>query len=172
MEHENARHRIQALVLQRNSLTIRNNEIDPAPAPQMAPCLHDVRFGHVDADGGEPGPSLFEEVEEASSTASDIKKREAPLITSGEHLMKWPQRLSPNSISRSVQKHFDLSIVTLRGFVRHPAARLEMKILKIVAGPLAPCLLACSLQVMAILATAVDVGQILEEQTRSVEQCG
>jgi hypothetical protein len=45
-----------------------------------------------------------------------------------------------------------------------------MKILKIVAGPFAACLLAQHLPVMAVLTTAVDFRQILEEQARPVEQ--
>ena len=115
---------------------------------------------------------MLKKVEGASGTAANVKKPEAALIASGENLVKWPQRLPPNSISRSVKKHFDLGIVTLRRFLRHPAARLEMKILKIVAGPFATCLIAQHFLVMAILTTAVDVGQILKKQARSVEQYG
>jgi len=97
------------------------------------------------------------------ATARNVKKLEAALIASGENLVKWSQRLSPNSIGRSVKKHFDLGIVTLRRFLRHPAARLEMKILKIVARSFAACLLAQHFLAKALLTTAVDVGQILEE---------
>jgi hypothetical protein len=138
----------------------------------MASCLCDISLRHVDAERGEPGPSLFEKVEEASSPAVNVKKPEAARIASRENLVKWPQRLSPNSISRSIKKHFDLGIVTLRRFLRHPAARLEMKILKIVAGPFAACRLVQHFLVMAILAAAVDARQILEEQAQAVEQYG
>src|SRR5215470_19795251 len=98
MEHENTRHRIVALILQGNSLSIRNNEIDPAPTLQMTSCLRDVGLRHVDAEHGEPGPCLFEKIEGTSSTAANVQKPEAALITSGEYLVEWAQRLSPSSI--------------------------------------------------------------------------
>ena len=90
MEHENARHRILALILQGNSLTIRNNEIDPAPSLQMTSCLCDISLGHVDTEGGQPGPSLFEKVEGTSGTAANVEKSEAALIAPREYLVEWP----------------------------------------------------------------------------------
>src|SRR5260221_6073412 len=74
-----------------------------------------------------------------------------------------------SSIGRSVKKHFDLDVVAPRRIMRHPAARLEMEILQIVAGPFAACFLAQHLKVLAVFTTAVDAGQILEEHARSVE---
>jgi hypothetical protein len=114
VEHENTRYRILALILQGNGLSIRNNEIDPAPTLQMTSCLRDIGLGHVDAERGEPGPSLFEKIEGTSGTAANVQKPEAALITSGEYLVERPQRLSPSSIGRSIKKHFHLRIIALR----------------------------------------------------------
>ena len=136
----------------------------------MSSCLRDIGCGHVDAEGGEPRPSLFEKIQSASGTTAHVNKPEAALITPGKYLVQRPQRLSPRSIRRSVKKYFDLRIVAPRRLERHPAAGLEMKILQIVTGPFAACFLALHLQVFAIFAAAVDAGQVREEHARSVEQ--
>src|SRR5258708_14146248 len=136
----------------------------------MTSCLCDISLGNVDPGGGEPGPRLFEKIENTSGTAAHVDKPEAALVTTGKYLVERSQRLSSSSIGRSVKKHFDLHVVALRRFMRHPAARLEMKILQIVAGPFAACFLAQHLKVLAVFTTAVDAGQILEEHARSVEQ--
>ena len=70
MEQEDACHGILACIIQGNSLAIRNKEIDPAPSLQMTSCLCDISLGHVDAEGREPRPSLFEKVEGTSKRAT------------------------------------------------------------------------------------------------------
>ena len=90
MEQEDACHGILACIIQGNSLAIRNNEIDPAPSLQMTSCLCDISLGHVDAEGREPRPSLFEKVEGTSGTAANVEKSEAALIAPREYLVEWP----------------------------------------------------------------------------------
>src|SRR5258708_32955826 len=121
----------------------------------MTSCLCDISLGHVDTEGGEPGPSLFEKIESTSGTAAHVEKPEAALVTTGKYLVERSQRLSSSRIGRSVKKHFDLDFVTLRRIMVHPAARLEMEILHIVARPFAACFLAQHLIVLAVFPSTV-----------------
>src|SRR5258708_27002870 len=137
----------------------------------MTSCLGDISLGHVETYGGEPWPSLFEKIESTSGAAAHVEKPETALIAPGKYLVERPQRLSPSSVGRSVKKNFDLGIVALRRFMRHPAPRLVIEILQIVAGPFAACFIAQHFKVLAVFTAAVDAGQILEEHARSMEQC-
>ncbi len=93
-----------------------------------------------------------------------------PLITAGENLGKRRQHLAARRIGGAMQQHLDLSVVAAGGIACHPAAGLEMEVLEIIGGPLAAHGLAQHLTRIAILATAVNVGQILEEQARAGEE--
>src|ERR1700720_801061 len=115
--------------------------------------LCEVSLGHVDAQRWEARPSLLEAIETASGTAADVEEPEAALIAPGENLLERRQCLSPRGIRGSMQEHLDLRIVALRRILRHPAARLEVEVLKIVTRPLAKCLLTADLPMLAAFTT-------------------
>ena len=92
------------------------------------------------------------------------------MVASGEDLTERRQRLTPRDVRGAVEEHFDLRIVPLGSFVCHPAARLEMEILQIVAGPLPARLLGQHFAVVAAFPAAVDGGKIFEEEPRAVEK--
>jgi hypothetical protein len=48
------------------------------------------------------------------------------------------QKVPARRIGGPVEENLDLRVISARRIVRHPAARLEMEILQIVAGPLPP----------------------------------
>src|ERR1700681_2813160 len=111
--------------------------------------LGDVSLGHVDAQRSEARPSLLEKIKRASGTAADVEKLEPALIAPGENLMQRRQSLAAGGIRGSMQEHLDLRVVAPRRIPRHPAARLEVEILQIVARPLAAGFLAQNLLVLA-----------------------
>ena len=85
--------------------------------------------------------------------------------------MKLRQGLPPRGIGCPVKENLDLRVISLRRIVHHPAARLEMEVLQIVAGPLPARPLAQNFAVRAALAAPMDFGEILEEKPRAVKQC-
>src|SRR5712692_8249269 len=129
----------------------------------MSPRLGDVSLRHIDSESREARPSLLETVEKTSGAAADVEQLEEALIAPGEKLVQRRQRLSSGRIGRPIEQHLDLGIVSLRRILRHPAARLEVKIPKIVVRPLATRVLGQHLPVVAVLAAAVDFRQVLEE---------
>ena len=70
MEHEDARHRILAVVRYWNLFPAPDDEVDPRPPPQMTLSLLHLCLRHIEADGG--GPSLLGEIQEAPRAAADV----------------------------------------------------------------------------------------------------
>src|ERR1700730_16784174 len=132
--------------------------------------FRDVSLGHVDAERREARPDLLDAIESAPGAAADVEKPEAALIAPGENLMQGRQGLSAGDVRGSMQQHLDLDVVAPRRIPRHPTARLEVKVLKIVAGPLAERLLGADLPMLAAFAPAMNRGQIREEEARPVQQ--
>ncbi len=132
--------------------------------------LGHVGLRHVDPQRRQARPGLLDEVEKAPGAAAEIDEPQAALIAAGEHLVQRRQRLPPDRIGGALEQHLDLGVVALGRLVRHPAARLEVEILQIVVGPLAAGLRAQHFPPLALLAAAVDLRQVLEEQPRAREQ--
>src|SRR5215813_8904550 len=126
---------ILARIRQRNGLGFGDQEIEPAPALQMASGLREVAVRHVETDDGEARPGLLDEVDEAPGTTADVKEFELPLVAPGEDLVQWNERLATDRVGGAVEQHFDLGVVALRGVFGEPATRLEMEVLQIVGGP-------------------------------------
>jgi hypothetical protein len=90
----------------------------------------DISLGHVEPDGGEPEPRLFDEIEATSGTAADVEKPEAALIAPGKYLVARPQRLPPGRVGRSAKKHLDLRIPIIVGGTAIHSTILPLKHLK------------------------------------------
>ena len=103
--------------------------------------------------------------------ATNVKKPQFALITSSKSFIELRQCLASNGVGRTVQKHLDLGVVSFSGIVGHPAARLKMKILQIVGGPLSTRFRAQDFVVCAALAASMDVWKIFEEEPRAMDQC-
>jgi len=70
----------------------------------------------------------------------------------------------------ALEQHLDLDVVALGGLARHPAARLEVKILQIVVGPFALRFRASHLVRAPAPAALMYGGQVLKEQARALNQ--
>src|ERR1700716_2167000 len=132
--------------------------------------LPDIGLGQIEAERGQPGPALFDEIEKAARPAANVEKTQPALVAPGEDLVERRPRLTPRGVRGAVEEHFDLRLVSPGSLVRHPAARLEMEILERVAGPLPARLLGQYFAVVAALPAAVDGGKILEEEPRALEK--
>ncbi len=148
----------------RDGFHLRHHQIDPAPAPEVTSGFRHIGFRQVEAAGRKARPGLLEKVEKASGTATGVEHLEAALVAAGEHLVQRHQRLSPYRIGRTVEQHLDLGVVAPRRFRRHPAARLEVEVLQVVARPPAERVPAHDLPGMTELAPTMDLGKIREEQ--------
>ena len=71
----------------------------------------------------------------------------------------------------SRKKHLDLGVVSLSGIVCHPAARLEVEILEVVARSFSARLLVQHFVIRAAFAASMDLGEILEEQPGAINEC-
>ena len=60
-------------------------------------------------------PSLLNKIEESPCAATNIKKLQFALIASSKSFMELRQCLASNGVGRSVQKHFDLGVVSFSG---------------------------------------------------------
>ena len=73
MKHEDARHRILAVVRYWNLsefIPASDDDVDPR-LPRNDALLH-VCLRHTEADGGKSGPSLLGEIQEAPCAAADV----------------------------------------------------------------------------------------------------
>ena len=137
----------------------------------MTPGVSDIRLRHIEPEGRKPRPSLFDKIEKAPCPAADVEQSQLALISSGKNFMELRQGLPARGVGCPVEEHLDLRVISPRRIVRHPAARLEMEILQIVAGPLPARPLAQDFVVRAALAAPMDLGKILEKKPRAVKQC-
>src|SRR6266851_7869832 len=170
MEHEDAGDGVLALVGERDRLPVRDHEVDPAPALEVTSRLCQIGLRHVDPDDRQPRPGLLAKIEEAAGAAADVEQAQTALIAPGEQLVERHQRLPPGRIGRAFEQHLDLRVVTPRGLLRHPAAGLEMEILQVVNRTLAAAVLVQHFPPMAVLAAAVHLRQVLEEQARALDE--
>jgi hypothetical protein len=129
-----------------------------------------VRLRQVEARRGKPRPHLLDEIEKAPGAAADLEMSQFALIAAGKHFVQLRKRLPSRGIDRPVEQYLNLRIIPSRSLLRHPATRLEMEILQIVAGPLPDGVLAQNFAVPTALAAPIDLGQILEEEPGAVEQ--
>ena len=93
------------------------------------------------------------------------------MIPSGEDFVELRQSLPARRIGSPVEEYLDLRVVTTRRIVRHPATRLEMEILQIVAGPLPPRSFGQHFSVRVPVAPPMDFGEILEKKSRAMKEC-
>jgi hypothetical protein len=68
--------------------------------------------------------------------------------------------------------HWRLRVIAPGGLLRHPAARLEVKILQVIIGPLSLGRLVEHFAIIAARAPAMHLSKIGEEQARAVDQYG
>src|SRR5271166_1747812 len=122
--------------------------------------LGDVSFRHVDSRRRQPWPHLLDEIEKTSRPAAHVEKSKAALIASGEKLLQRGQRLSSGRIGGPLKEDLDLDIVSLRGVLCHPAARLKVEILQVIIGPLALRLRVQDLAIAAALAPMMNYRQV------------
>src|SRR5262245_36265806 len=137
----------------------------------MTLCMLEISFRHVQSDGLKAWPGLLNEIEESAGAATNIKKPQFALITSSKSFMELGQCLASSGVGRSVQKYLDLGVVSFSGIVGHPAARLKMKILQVIGGPLSTRFRAQDFVVCAALAASMDVWKVFEEEPRAMDQC-
>jgi hypothetical protein len=83
--------------------------------------------------------------------------------------MQRRERLPSRGICCPVEQHLDLCVVALRRVFGHPAAGLEVEILQIIARPLVASFGVQHFAYSSTLAATVDLGQILEEKSRTIE---
>ena len=74
--------------------------------------LH-IGLGKIEAERGQPGPALFDEIEKAARPAANVEKTQPALVAPGEDLPERRQRLTPRGVRGAVEEHFDLRIVAL-----------------------------------------------------------
>src|SRR5258708_18334039 len=132
--------------------------------------LPEIRLRHIEAEDGKSGPDLLDEIQKTSGAAAGIEKSQPALIASGERFVERRQRLPSGCIRCPIEEHLDLRVVALCGIVRPPAARLEVEILQIVAGPLPPSLLVEHFGRSPALPAPGDVCQIFEEESRAPDE--
>src|SRR5690242_13236354 len=126
--------------------------------------MSDISIGHVEPEGVKARPGLLHEIEKSSGAAPDVEEPQLALIATGKKFVELRQRLASHRIGRSVEQHFNLGVISLGGIIRHPAARLKVEILKIVAWPLGARVGVENFAICAGLATAMDLGKIRKEQ--------
>ncbi len=81
--------------------------------------LH-IGLGKIEAERGQPGPGLFDEIEKAARPAANVEKTQLALVAPGEDLTERRQRLTPRGKHRSL-----LAASGLRhaANTRHPSAK-------------------------------------------------
>jgi hypothetical protein len=82
--------------------------------------------------------------------------------------MERRQCLASHGIGSSVEEHFDLRVIALSGVIRHPAARLEMKILQ--TWSFAARFSSQYFVVCPALATSMYLREILKEESRATNE--
>src|SRR5262245_40325712 len=117
MKQEYAGDCILACIRQRDRLGFGDQEVEPAPTPEMASGLRHIAVRHVETDDREAWPGLLDEVDEAPGATADVKKLELPLIAPDEDLVQRNERLAADCVGRAIEQHLDLSVVTLRRIV-------------------------------------------------------
>src|SRR6202035_4686934 len=74
----------------------------------MTLCLFHIGLGKIEAERGQPGPGLFNEIEKAARPAANVEKTQPALVAPGEDLTERRQRLTPRGVRGTVEEHFDL----------------------------------------------------------------
>src|SRR6516165_4991989 len=127
--------------------------------------MSDVRLGHVNPEYRKFWPDLFERVDKSSCPTPDIDNLQLALVLAGKDLMKLWQRLPPNRICRAVKKNLDLRVIQFGGLLRHPATRLIVEVLEVVARAPPRGNFVSNFAIGASLAASMDVGKIVEENS-------
>src|SRR5262245_3323785 len=123
-----------------------------------------IGFGHVQPDCWEPRPNLLNGIKKSSGAAANIEKSQVALVPTSKDFTELGQCLPADRIGCPVKKNFDLGVIPLSRIVRHPAARLEMKILQIIARPLSARFLGQNFGSCAAVAASMNFRQVLEEK--------
>jgi hypothetical protein len=150
------------VVGRRNRYRVADTEIDPRTTIQVTLGVSDIRLIHIKPEDRKR-PSLFEKIEKAACLAADVEKFQFALVSSTEKFMALRQGLPACCIGCLVEEHLDLRVISTSRIVCHPAARLEMEILQIVARPLPGLSLRLDFIMRAALAASMDCGEIIKE---------
>jgi hypothetical protein len=118
----------------------------------------------------EAAANLLNRPNKSPRTAADIKQPQFTLIPASKDFAELRQNLPADRVRCAVKEYFDLGIISLGGILRHPAARLEMKILQIIARSFSARFLSQDLRFSVTLPASVNIGEVLEEKPRPVKE--
>ena len=114
MEQKNACHRVLAFIGHRQQLRVSNGEVHSRPAFQVMPGMFHIWLRHIEPEGREPRPNLFEKIEKAPCPAADVEKSQFAPVPSGKNFMELRQSLPARRIGRPVEEHLDLRVISTR----------------------------------------------------------
>jgi len=78
------------------------------------PGMFHIWLRHIEPEGREPRPNLFERIEKPSCPAADVEKSQFALVPSGEDFMELRQGLPARRIGSSVEEHLNLRVISAR----------------------------------------------------------